>query len=363
MLKKRRVRDDLSKNHLSVQGIPRSQLFELSGQLLHSGFGELDYFVYHPTSESLAFHSRRPITSRLLFRLTNNLWVPFKGKQEDFPFLKNATGGVIEKIMLKISTEEEETRKNTSADTTDIQQSQLLSLMEQLAERLAEVHLDIDSLRSQLRDAREFDVWASNYGQEMNPSDTEPKGKGNNGAIESASKASEEGSDSVRTATSRPADTIHDEAVGSGISIKSLRVPRFCLATANEIPMKLSSNDAAPPLRRVVLRGTSPAVPHRVAEHPAAVKAPPMPPAGYRVAREVEFELGKALVGKGLLYYWPKIGWVRGCVHAISRSQQGYSHLVKYGKTSAIGPAVVASLLDAASHGPSGRWVLLLPNR
>jgi hypothetical protein len=120
MVKKRRVRDDLSKNHISVQCIPRSQLFEMSGQLLHSGFGELDYFAYHPTSEHVAFHSKRPITSRLLFRLTNNLWVPFKGKQEDFPFLKNATDGVTEKLMLKICSEEEETRKNSSADTADI---------------------------------------------------------------------------------------------------------------------------------------------------------------------------------------------------------------------------------------------------
>lgn len=210
-------------------------------------------------------------------------------------------------------------------------------------QRLAKVHLDIDSLQSQLIDAR--------ASKEMNPSDTEPKSKGNksqrdsrpakfiNGAIESASKASEAGFED------------NDESAD-----------RFCLATANEIPMKLSSNDAAPPLRRVVRRGTSPAVPHRVAEHPAAVQALPVPPAGYRVAREAEVELGKGLVGKGLLYYWPTIGWVRGCVHAISRSQQGYSHLVQYGKTSAIGPAAVASLLDSASHGPAGRWVLLLPN-
>jgi hypothetical protein len=204
-------------------------------------------------------------------------------------------------------------------------------------------------LHSKVRDAS-----ASN---EVNPSESEPKSKGIksqldfsppkiiNGANKSAAKTSVRGAEDNDESASGD-----NEAVG-----------------ANEIPMKVSSYDAAAPPRRVACRGSvvapSPAVPSpAVPEHPAAVQARPVPPAGYRVACGAEVEAGKALVGKGLLHYRPTIGWVRGCVHGISRSQQGYSHLVKYGQTSAIGHAVAASLLDSASHGPAGRWVLLLPN-
>ena len=42
---------------------------------------------------------------------------------------------------------------------------------------------------------------------------------------------------------------------------------------------------------------------------------------------------------------------------------QGFSHVVRYGPRSALGAAMVDSLLDAASHGPAGRWVLLCPTR
>ena len=38
---------------------------------------------------------------------------------------------------------------------------------------------------------------------------------------------------------------------------------------------------------------------------------------------------------------------------------QGLSYVVWYGPRSALGAAMVDSLLDAASHGPAGRWVLL----
>ena len=33
----------------------------------------------------------------------------------------------------------------------------------------------------------------------------------------------------------------------------------------------------------------------------------------------------------------------------------GFSHVVRYGPRSALGAAMVHSLLDAASHGPAGR--------
>ena len=37
----------------------------------------------------------------------------------------------------------------------------------------------------------------------------------------------------------------------------------------------------------------------------------------------------------------------------------GFTHVVRYGRTSAPGSAETPSLLDGASHGPAGRWVLL----
>ena len=43
--------------------------------------------------------------------------------------------------------------------------------------------------------------------------------------------------------------------------------------------------------------------------------------------------------------------------------QDGFSHVVLYSPRSALGAAMVDSLLDAASHGPTGRWVLLCPTR
>ena len=67
---------------------------------------------------------------------------------------------------------------------------------------------------------------------------------------------------------------------------------------------------------------------------------------------------GTALVCKAVLYRWPVEGWVRGTVTGRSRAS-GFSHVVRYSRTSALGSAVVPSLLDAASHGPGGRWVLL----
>ena len=38
-------------------------------------------------------------------------------------------------------------------------------------------------------------------------------------------------------------------------------------------------------------------------------------------------------------------------------------YVVRYGPRSALGAAMVESLLDGASHGPAGRWVLLCPTR
>jgi hypothetical protein len=68
--------------------------------------------------------------------------------------------------------------------------------------------------------------------------------------------------------------------------------------------------------------------------------------------------MGTALVGQTVLYRWPADGWVRGTVTARSMAA-GFSHVVRYGCASALGPAVVPSLLDAATHCQAGRWVLL----
>ena len=58
----------------------------------------------------------------------------------------------------------------------------------------------------------------------------------------------------------------------------------------------------------------------------------------------------------------PGDGWVRGTVARRSRAH-GFSHVVRYCPGSALGAAMVDSLLDAASHGPAGRWILLCPTR
>jgi pyruvate/2-oxoglutarate dehydrogenase complex dihydrolipoamide acyltransferase (E2) component len=91
---------------------------------------------------------------------------------------------------------------------------------------------------------------------------------------------------------------------------------------------------------------------------PAPLAAPP----GFRLAVPAEVVTGTALVGRTVLFHWPTAGWVRGTVGRRSRAA-GFSHVVRYGPRSALGAAVVASLLDAASHGPGGRWVLLFPTR
>ena len=91
---------------------------------------------------------------------------------------------------------------------------------------------------------------------------------------------------------------------------------------------------------------------------PPPAPAPLVAPAGFRLAASSEGLAGTALVGQAVLYHWPVEGCVRGTVAARSRAA-GFSHVVRYGRASALGSAVVPSLLDAASHGPAGRWVLL----
>jgi hypothetical protein len=88
------------------------------------------------------------------------------------------------------------------------------------------------------------------------------------------------------------------------------------------------------------------------------VAAPPTAPAGFRLASPADLLAGAALVGQAVLYWWPSDGWVRGTVARSSRAA-GFSHVVRYGRSSALGVSETPSLLDAASHGPTGRWMLL----
>jgi hypothetical protein len=122
---------------------------------------------------------------------------------------------------------------------------------------------------------------------------------------------------------------------------------------------KVAEYDATAPRRRAA---------RRAAPAAAATAAPPAPPApapaplvahaGFRLAASSEGLAGTALVGQTVLYRWKVDVWVRGTVTARSRPA-GFSHVARYGRASALGSAVLPSLLDAASHGPAGRWVLL----
>ena len=53
-------------------------------------------------------------------------------------------------------------------------------------------------------------------------------------------------------------------------------------------------------------------------------------------------------------------GWVGGRVRRVCR-RAGFSHVVGYASSSSLGAGEVDTLLDAASHGPAGRWHLLVP--
>ena len=87
---------------------------------------------------------------------------------------------------------------------------------------------------------------------------------------------------------------------------------------------------------------------------PLPPNAPPLvvAPAGFRLPTPAEVATGPALVGRTVLYYWPGDGWVRGTVVRHSRPL-GFSG-------TALGRRWV---LDASSHGPAGRCVLLCPTR
>jgi hypothetical protein len=128
-------------------------------------------------------------------------------------------------------------------------------------------------------------------------------------------------------------------------------------------PAKVAEYDAAAPRRRHAARrhAAAPAAASPVVPAPALLEAP----TGFRLAVPAEVVTGQALVGRTVLFRWPTVTAARrgpGTVGRRSRAA-GFSHVVRYGPRSALGAAVAASLLDAASHGPAGRWVLLCPTR
>ena len=110
---------------------------------------------------------------------------------------------------------------------------------------------------------------------------------------------------------------------------------------------------------RAARRGGAAAPPAPGPSPAAVVATPPTAPTGFRLASPADVLAGAALVGQAVLYWWPSDGWVRGTVARRSRTAGFSAHVVRCGRTSALGVAVTPSLLDAASHGPNGRWMLL----
>ena len=117
---------------------------------------------------------------------------------------------------------------------------------------------------------------------------------------------------------------------------------------------KVAEYDAAAPRRRAARRLQAPG------RGPQRDLPPdPCPPPGFRFALPHEVVGGRALAGARVLYLWPAEGWQLGRVARLC-PRAGFSHVVSYGRSSALGAVVADTLLDAASHGPQGRWLLLL---
>jgi hypothetical protein len=90
----------------------------------------------------------------------------------------------------------------------------------------------------------------------------------------------------------------------------------------------------------------------------AAAPPPPIPPAGFTVDAAPPGDLGAALVGQRLLYWWPDEGWQRGSVARLC-PRGAFSHVVAYTRQTSALRGTADTLLDAASYG--ARWVLLSP--
>jgi hypothetical protein len=118
-------------------------------------------------------------------------------------------------------------------------------------------------------------------------------------------------------------------------------------------PEKVAEYEASPSARPA-----GAAVPDPPAHFPAP--APLQPPVGFRLASAAELRARAALEGAPVLYLCPTDGWGRGRVRRVCR-QAGFSHVVGYAASSALGALDVDTLRDVASHGPAGRWYLLVP--
>lgn len=131
---------------------------------------------------------------------------------------------------------------------------------------------------------------------------------------------------------------------------------------------KVAEYDVAAPRRRAAQRmeaqgrralvDSQPPIP-AVGGGPALAAQAPHPPPGFRFALSHELRGERALTGTKVLYFWPAHGWLQGRVGKIC-PRPAFSHVVAYRKSSALGAAVVDTLLDEASHGPRGRWLMLL---
>ena len=88
------------------------------------------------------------------------------------------------------------------------------------------------------------------------------------------------------------------------------------------------------------------------------------PPAGFTVKAAppgdlgAALELGTALVGRTVLYWWPDDGWQRGTVARLC-PRGAFSHVVAYTRQTSALRGTADTLLDAASYG--SRSVLLSP--
>jgi hypothetical protein len=85
---------------------------------------------------------------------------------------------------------------------------------------------------------------------------------------------------------------------------------------------------------------------------------PPLPPAGFTVDAAPPPDLGAALVGRQLLYWWPDDGWQRGTVARLC-PRPAFQHAVAYTRQTSALRGTADSLHDSASYG--ARWVLLSP--
>ena len=107
-------------------------------------------------------------------------------------------------------------------------------------------------------------------------------------------------------------------------------------------------------------QATGRSLPRPALAPPALPGAAPAPiaPAGFSVDAAPPGDLGGALVGRTILYWWPADGWQRGTIARLC-PRGAFSHVVAYSRQTSTLRGTADSLLDAASYG--SRWALLSP--